>query len=87
MKENGGSILLFSDVAARIPYVGFLPYSIAKAGLEAVVKGLAKSFAPKIRVNAIAPYASASSDKEGPAEWKNYFTHAPKKEIRAGRTR
>jgi len=74
MKENGGSILLFSDVAARIPYVGFLPYSIAKAGLEAVVKGLAKSFAPKIRVNAIAPYASASSDKEGPAEWKKIIS-------------
>lgn len=74
MKKNGGSILLFSDVAARIPYAGFLPYSIAKAGLEAAVKGLAKNFAPKVRVNAIAPYASARSDKESPAEWKKIIS-------------
>ena len=44
-----------------IPFNGVLKshtiYSAAKAGLEAITKGLARELAPEIKVNAIAPGA------------------------------
>ena len=49
----GGSMTFFSDAAASHPYKDYIPYSISKAGIEAMVKGLAKAL-PEIRINAIA---------------------------------
>ncbi len=56
MGDAGGSMTFFSDIAAVRPYGGYLPYCMAKAGVEAMVRGLAKSLAPRVRVNAIAPF-------------------------------
>jgi pteridine reductase len=56
MHGSGGSIVFLTDIAARRPYGSYLPYSIAKAGVEALTRGLAKTLAPMVRVNALAPY-------------------------------
>lgn len=69
MKDAGGKMIFFSDIAAKRPYLGYLPYSIAKAGIEALVVGLARALAPKVQVNAIAPYLVTSSDSMGDDEW------------------
>lgn len=53
--HGGGSIVNIADTAAERPWRGYLPYSIAKAGVVALTRGLAKEFAPEVRVNAIAP--------------------------------
>jgi len=56
MKENGGgAIICIADTAAERPWRGYLPYSVAKAGVVALTRGLAKELAPEVRVNAIAP--------------------------------
>lgn len=56
MKERGyGRIVNLADVAAMIPFPGYLPYSTSKAGVVALTKGLAKALAPAVLVNAVAP--------------------------------
>jgi NAD(P)-dependent dehydrogenase (short-subunit alcohol dehydrogenase family) len=50
---HGGSILNISSVASIRPNATILPYAAAKAGLNSLTEGLAQTFAPKVRVNAI----------------------------------
>jgi len=52
-KGDGGSIVNVSSVAAIRPTPDVIPYSAAKAGLEAMTIGFAKAFGPKVRVNCI----------------------------------
>jgi len=55
VEQERGSIVLVSDVSAEAAWTGFLPYTISKAGLNHLVKGLAKALAPHVRVNGVAP--------------------------------
>ncbi len=53
---EGGSIVLFSSLTARVPGTGLAAYAGAKAALEHIVRIAALEFGPrKIRVNAVAP--------------------------------
>jgi NAD(P)-dependent dehydrogenase (short-subunit alcohol dehydrogenase family) len=49
----GGSIINISSVGSRAPEPHAVPYGAAKAGLNNLTLGLARSFGPKVRVNAI----------------------------------
>jgi NAD(P)-dependent dehydrogenase (short-subunit alcohol dehydrogenase family) len=51
--DGGGSILNISSVASIRPNPTILPYAAAKAGLNSLTEGLAQTFAPRVRVNAI----------------------------------
>ena len=53
--HGGGALIALADVAGMRPWAEHLPYSVAKAGVIALTQGLAKAFAPTVRVNAIAP--------------------------------
>ncbi|HSP07513.1 MAG TPA: SDR family oxidoreductase [Acidobacteriota bacterium] len=56
MKAAGhGKILNMVDIAAERPYLPYLPYSIAKAGLVSATRAMARALAPEVQVNAIAP--------------------------------
>jgi NAD(P)-dependent dehydrogenase (short-subunit alcohol dehydrogenase family) len=56
MKGRGrGVIVNIADWSGYRPYPGYLPYCLSKAALLAMNAGLAKSLAPEVRVNAIAP--------------------------------
>ena len=54
--RGSGAIVLFSSIAGRFGWPKRLPYSVAKAGIEAMARTLALEWADRgIRVNAIAP--------------------------------
>lgn len=52
---TGGVILNISSVSALKPQPHDLPYACAKAGLDAMTEGMARSFGPSVRVNSILP--------------------------------
>lgn len=52
---QGGSIINVSSVASRAPSAVEIPYAAAKAGLNNLTEGLARVYAPKVRVNCIMP--------------------------------
>lgn len=54
-KSDNPSILLFSTVAVKAGYNFHTQVSVSKGAIEGLTKSLAAEFAPKIRVNAIAP--------------------------------
>ncbi|MGV9724423.1 SDR family NAD(P)-dependent oxidoreductase [Nocardia beijingensis] len=51
--DGGGSIINISSIEAIRPEPFAVPYSAAKAGLNALTGGLAQTFAPNVRVNTI----------------------------------
>jgi len=58
---DGGSIVNISSAAGRMPQANFVAYGTAKAALSFMTRQLAAEFAPKVRVNAIATGAVATS--------------------------
>ena len=68
--RGAGKIINIADVAGEVIWPSYLPYSVSKAALIAVNRGLAKAYAPEIQVNAIAP---------GPILFPEYYTEAQKK--------
>ena len=52
---SGGSVVLFSSVAARTGFTNHLAIAAAKAAVEGMTVALAAELAPSIRVNCIAP--------------------------------
>jgi NAD(P)-dependent dehydrogenase (short-subunit alcohol dehydrogenase family) len=74
---EGGLIINVSDVGARKTWSRYPSYSVSKAGLEALTKVLARSFAPSVRVNAIAPGFVLQSDLVSPEEWNRLVERVP----------
>jgi pteridine reductase len=57
MGEKGGAIVALADLAAFQRWRHYPVHSVSKAGVVAVTEVLARSLAPRVRVNAIAPGA------------------------------
>ena len=55
LRKQQGAIVNIVDIHAERPMQGHLVYSIAKAGLVALTKGLAQELGPQVRVNGVAP--------------------------------
>lgn len=69
LEVGSGKIINLADVAGELIWPGYFPYSVSKAGLIAINRGLAKAYAPQIQVNAIAP---------GPVLFPEYYTDEQK---------
>jgi NAD(P)-dependent dehydrogenase (short-subunit alcohol dehydrogenase family) len=68
-QRSQGKIINIVDVAGETIWQQYFAYSISKAALIAVNRGLAKAYAPAIQVNAIAP---------GPILFPDYYTEEQK---------
>ncbi|HVN35275.1 MAG TPA: pteridine reductase [Casimicrobiaceae bacterium] len=55
LRKAQGAIVNIVDIHAERPLKNFVVYSVAKAGLVAVTRSLARELAPEVRVNAVAP--------------------------------
>jgi len=60
LKDNKGSIVLFSTVAAKKGFTNHSIISSAKAAVEGLTVALAAELAPSVRVNCIAPSLTKS---------------------------
>jgi len=76
---HGGLIINVSDVGAQKTWSRYPSYSVSKAGLESLTKILARSFAPTVRVNAIAPGLVLQSDLVSNDEWNRLVGRVPLK--------
>ena len=64
LKQNRGSIVLFSTVAVKQGFPNHAIVSSAKGAVEGLTLALAAEFAPNIRVNCIAPSLTKSKISE-----------------------
>lgn len=55
VEAGGGSIVNISSIASLHPKPTTVPYSAAKAGLNATTTALAHAYGPDVRVNAVVP--------------------------------
>jgi pteridine reductase len=52
---EGGSIVNLGDLAGHETWPAYIPHGLAKGGVAQMTRALAREFAPRVRVNAIAP--------------------------------
>jgi 3-oxoacyl-[acyl-carrier protein] reductase len=55
LQERQGSIVNVTSVAGLQGHGSSIPYAASKAAINCLTKSLARAFAPKVRVNAVAP--------------------------------
>jgi pteridine reductase len=76
LKRKRGTIINMASLGGLQAWTKHLPYSVSKAGVIMLTKIMAKSLAPHIRVNAIAPGAIIIKGEEDPS-----VRHMPVKKI------
>jgi pteridine reductase len=68
LRVAGGAIVNIGDIFGEKPLKDFLPYSMSKAALLMLTRGLAKELGPEVRVNAVLPGTVLASELEEKAE-------------------
>lgn len=77
--HEGSVIINITDAGAGRLWTAFPVYSISKQGLELLTQMLAKTLAPKVRVNAVAPGLIQASRDTSPEEWEKLINRLPLK--------
>ena len=74
---EGGLIVNVTDAGAGRPWTGFPAYVISKNGLDTLTRLQAKTYAPLIRVNAIAPGLVLPSADISNGQWNKLANRLP----------
>ncbi len=74
---KGGVIVNISDIAAEKTWKDYAVYTASKAGLDTMTRMLAKSFAPTVRVNGIAPGLVLAAAEITATEWSRLISRLP----------
>ena len=68
LKKSHGAIVNVIDIHAEFPMKNYVVYNIAKGGLVALTRSLARELGPEVRVNGVAPGTILWPDDEA---WKD----------------
>ena len=77
LMTQGGVIINLTDAGVGNLWRNYFAYSISKNGLEMMTRLLAKSLAPKVRVNAVAPGLAIPSADLTEQAWKRLIDRLP----------
>ncbi len=77
LQASGGQIVNVVDLSAFEPWTGRPHHAVSKAGLAHLTKIMARAFAPRVRVNAIAPGVVLPPEDYEPAELKALRRRVP----------
>jgi pteridine reductase len=74
---KGGLIVNVTDAGAGKAWTGFPAYVVSKTGLDTLTRLQAKTYAPLVRVNAIAPGLVLPSKDVSPEQWNKLVNRLP----------
>lgn len=65
LRKHHGCIVNIVDIHAELPMKNYVVYSVAKGGLLALTRSLARELGPEVRVNGVAPGTILWPDADG----------------------
>ena len=77
LRAARGKVVNLADLGGLEPWPGYAAHSVSKAGVVMLTKVLARSLAPEVTVNAIAPGAVLVPDSYDPAERRRLAEATP----------
>ncbi len=81
VKQQSGKIINIADISGETIWPSYIPYCVSKSGVLALTRGLAKTLAPHVSVNAVSPGTVLEGIEDDPASLKKLTDGTPLKRI------
>jgi NAD(P)-dependent dehydrogenase (short-subunit alcohol dehydrogenase family) len=77
MGDSGGVVINITDSGANKVWTSYPAYVVSKSALESLTRLLARTLAPLVRVNAVAPGLILPSGELSPEQWQRLVDRLP----------